>query len=303
MDWSKAAEELGREISGWVLPRVPMREHTTWRVGGPADLLLIPRATEDIARGLAFARARGLPVTVIGNGSNVLVRDGGIRGLTLKMAGGMKEYAFHGARLSAEAGVMLPVLARAAARLGLSGLEFAPGIPASLGGAVVMNAGAFGQQLADLVAAGEAFDFEGKKHLLRASELAFGYRWSSLGEQELVIFRVALRLAPGDTSLIVARMERNLALRKRLQPLNLPSAGSVFRNPPGDYAGRLIELAGLKGLRCGDAQVSEKHANFIVNLGNATAAQVVSLMEHVREKVREKFGVELVPEVRLVGED
>ncbi|NPV29701.1 MAG: UDP-N-acetylmuramate dehydrogenase [Firmicutes bacterium] len=303
MDWNRLAEELGRKVRGRVFPRASMKEHTTWRVGGPADLLLIPQTEDDVIRALDCAGENALPVTVIGNGSNLLVRDGGIRGLTLKIARGLTTCRVKEDKIEAGAGVLLPHLARLALRAELSGLEFALGIPASLGGALVMNAGAFGQQLGDLVREVQTVDLRGARRVWDHMQLSFSYRRSSLLEQNLIVLRAVLSLNPARASLIAERMKQNLARRRETQPLGLPTAGCVFRNPPGRYAGQLIEMAGLKGLRVGDAQVSPKHANFIVNLGNATAGQILALMELIQEKVRSQFGVNLEPEVRMVGEE
>ncbi|MDH7576418.1 MAG: UDP-N-acetylmuramate dehydrogenase [Bacillota bacterium] len=303
MDWRRLADELGQKVQGRVFSRVLMKEHTAWRVGGPADLLLIPETEDDVLRVLDYAGEHGLPVTVIGNGSNLLVRDGGIRGLTLKIAGGLATYQVQGNKIEAGAGILLPHLARLAFRSELSGLEFGLGIPASLGGALIMNAGAFGQQLGELVGEVKTVNFNGVRRVWDRLQLSFSYRRSSLQDQNLIILKTVLFLNPAQASAIAERMERNLSCRKKSQPLDLPTAGSVFRNPPNCYAGQLIEMAGLKGLRLGDAQVSQKHANFIVNLGNATASQIIALMEIIQERVKNQFGVSLEPEVRVVGEE
>ncbi|HAA90412.1 MAG: UDP-N-acetylenolpyruvoylglucosamine reductase [Thermoanaerobacterales bacterium 50_218] len=303
MDWKKLAQELKKRIQGQVIPQALMKNHTTWRVGGPADLLVVPYTEGDILNVLQFAGDHGLPITVIGNGSNLLVGDRGIRGITLKIAGGLCSFQIKGEVVHAEAGILLPKLARLALDAGLSGLEFAPGIPASLGGALVMNAGAFGQQLGDIVEEVVALDYQGNYQVFDASMLSFAYRASDFQNgKQLIVLKATLRLKSKDKQKILAQMERNLNLRKRTQPLSFPTAGSVFRNPPGDYAGRLIEEAGLKGFAIGDAQVSEKHANFIVNRGNASAAQILDLIRFIQEKVQKEFGVTLVPEVHLVGE-
>lgn len=303
MNWSNLAEELKRQVTGRVIACAPMREYTTWRIGGPADILCSPRTEDDVIIALSFAEEYGLPVTVIGNGSNLLVRDEGIRGLTLRIEGGLNSVQVEENRVLAGAGILLPSLSRIALRAGLSGLEFAAGIPASLGGAVVMNAGAFGQCLGDLVLEADVLEFNGNRRLLTRTDFSFNYRTSSLQDQKLIILRTVLQLTPEDTSAIAERMENNLASRIRTQPLKLPTAGSVFRNPPGHFAAKLIELAGLKGVRVGDAQVSPKHANFIVNLGNASAHQVITLIEMIKERVRSQFGIELVSEVCLMGEE
>jgi UDP-N-acetylmuramate dehydrogenase len=249
-----------------------------------------------------FAKEYGLPITVIGNGSNLLILDGGIRGLVIKL-GEFKDVSQKGDLITAEAGVMLPILSRMACKASLSGLEFAVGIPATLGGALVMNAGAFGQDLGSLVQEVEAIDYQGKQQRLSKDELSFGYRTSSLARQELIIIRAVLRLDPADKEEIAARMKANKTRRTKIQPAGLPSSGSVFRNPSQYYAGRLIEELGLKGKRIGDAMVSSKHANFIINCGCATGGEILTLIKTIQERVYEQKGIILVPEVLIIGEE
>jgi UDP-N-acetylmuramate dehydrogenase len=297
------AAELQECVAGRVLAGVSMEQFTTWRIGGPADLLLIPRAEDDVAAALEFAGRHSLPLTVIGNGSNLLVGDAGIRGLSVKIGGGLQDIRLNGNEITAGAGVFLPALARAAGREGLSGLEFAGGIPASLGGSLIMNAGAFGQYIGECVRKVDTIAYSGARRTWKASELAFDYRRSTLQPESLIILKVILELQAAEQQLVLERLEAFLEYRSSNHPLDLPSAGSVFRNPPGQPAGLLIEMAGLKGFQVGDAQVSAKHANFIVNLGHATAVQVRELMEIVRGRVADRFGVDLVAEVRVVGEE
>jgi UDP-N-acetylmuramate dehydrogenase len=280
-----------------------MEQFTTWRIGGPADLLLIPRDEDDVAAALEFTGRYCLPLTVIGNGSNLLVGDAGIRGLVLKIGGGLQELDIQGNEITAGAGVFLPALARAACRESLGGLEFAGGIPASLGGALIMNAGAFGQFIGSSVSRVETIDYDGVRRTWKAPELTFEYRHSTLQPERLIILKARLELQEAEQKEIQERLESFLTYRSSQHPLDLPSAGSVFRNPPGEPAGRLIEMAGLKGFQVGDAQVSAKHANFIVNLGHASAAQVKELMEIVRDRVAARFGIDLIAEVRVVGEE
>ncbi|MGB9792175.1 MAG: UDP-N-acetylmuramate dehydrogenase [Thermacetogeniaceae bacterium] len=303
MNWKMLADELGQQIKGKVIALAPMRDYTTWAIGGPADLLCIPQTEEDVVAALKFAEAYALPITVIGNGSNLLVRDGGIRGLVIRIAGGLNSVHVEGTRIVAGAGMLLPSLSRIALRAGLSGLEFAADIPASLGGAVVMNAGAFGQCMGNVVVEVEAIGYDGSRRILSGSDLHFDYRTSSLKEQELIVLKAVLELIPEAPLAIAMKMKSNLSYRRRTQPLHMPSAGCVFRNPPGHFAAKLIELAGLKGARIGDAEVSLKHANFIVNRGNASARQVLALIELIRDQVRCRFGIDLVPEIRVVGEE
>ncbi len=303
MNWQELANQLRQKIEGQVLVNTPMKHHTTWRVGGPADLLVIPQTVKDVHETLLFTKQHQLPVMAIGNGSNLLVLDGGIRGVVLKLGGGLKSRYLDGNVLVAEGGAMLPSLARMAFNGSLSGLEFAVGIPATLGGAIVMNAGAFGQDIGSVISQVEVIDFEGKQQVLSRDELSFSYRKSSFQGKNIIILRATLQLKPGNKEDIAASMEAKLSFRNSMQPLEYPTAGSVFRNPVGDYAGRLIEAAGLKGHSIGDAVISTKHANFIVNRGNATGREILTLIRTIQERVFEKEGVMLVPEVLIVGEE
>jgi UDP-N-acetylmuramate dehydrogenase len=297
------AAELQAVVAGRVLAGVSMEQFTTWRIGGPADLLLIPRAEDDVTAALEFAGRHSLPLTVIGNGSNLLVGGAGIRGLVLKIGGGLQDLRINGNEITAGAGVILPALARAAGRESLSGLEFAGGIPASLGGALIMNAGAFGQFIGKSVRSVDTIDLNGARRTWKAFELTFDYRRSTLQSESLIILKASLELQAAEQQSVLERLEAFLEYRSSHHPLDLPSAGSVFRNPPEQPAGLLIEMAGLKGFKAGDAQVSTKHANFIVNLGHATATQVRELMEIVRGRVAARFGIDLIAEVRMVGEE
>ena len=303
MKWQELANQLRQKIDGQVLANAPMKQHTTWRVGGPADLLVIPQTVKDVHETLLFTKHHRLPLMAIGNGSNLLVLDGGIRGVVLKLSGGLKSQYLDGNFLVAEGGAMLPSLARMALNNSLSGLEFAVGIPATLGGAIVMNAGAFGQDIGSLISQVEVIDFEGKQQVLSRDELTFGYRKSSLQDKNMIILRATLQLKAGKKEDIAASMEAKLSLRNNMQPLEYPTAGSVFRNPVGDYAGRLIEAVGLKGHSIGDAEISTKHANFIINRGNATGGEILTLIRSIQERVFEREGVMLVPEVLIVGEE
>jgi UDP-N-acetylmuramate dehydrogenase len=303
MNWQKLAQELKTKIKGQVLAEAPLKNYTTWRVGGPADLICIPAEKTDVQLALAFAREYNLPVTVIGNGSNLLVLDGGIRGLVLSICGGLNFSNIHGDLLVSGGGVLLPALARQACCASLSGLEFAAGIPATLGGAIIMNAGAFGQNTGSLIEEVQTIQMDGIEKKWRGTELSFGYRHSSLKGKGLIVLQAVLKLTPAIQDEISVRMKKNLASRKRTQPLEFPTAGSVFRNPPGDYAGRLIEAVGLKGFCLGDAQVSSKHANFIINRGNATGQEIKLLIEMIQKCVYLEKGIALVPEVMIVGEE
>ncbi|WP_227767098.1 UDP-N-acetylmuramate dehydrogenase [Zhaonella formicivorans] len=303
MDWERIAEFLKQKLKGQCRLNEPLQYHTTWRIGGPADLLVIPFCKDDVLLTMQLAAAEGIPVYVIGNGSNLLVLDRGVRGMVLKLAGGLKGISQEGCVLKAEAGVLLPFLAHLAAKSGLSGLEMLAGIPGTIGGAIVMNAGAYGSSIGELVQSVEVCDYAGNTIKLQQEELEFGYRRSALKGRPAVVLEAELKLQPGKREYIEKIMQENMLSRKKSQPLHLPNAGSVFINPPGSAAGYLIEKAGAKGLRKGGAQVSEKHANFIVNVGNASARDVLELIEQVREMVYLAFGIELQTEIKLLGEE
>lgn len=296
-------ERLNHSLGGALSFDEPMNRHTSFRIGGPADALFVPQDVGELKKALKSAQELDIPVTVIGNGSNLLVRDGGIRGLVVKLSGTLDYVHVLGTDLRAGSGVLLSTLAHVAVEAGLKGLEFAAGIPGTLGGALSMNAGAYDGEMKDVVSAVRALTLAGEEVELCGEELAFGYRHSALKARELVAVEATLTLTPGDKEASLARITELNRLRREKQPIALPSAGSVFKRPPGHFAGRLIEQAGLKGCRIGDAEVSTLHAGFIVNVGNATARDVLDLIFHVQSKVREQSGVALEPEVRIVGED
>jgi len=296
------AAELQRELSRPVETGVSMRNYTTWKIGGPADLLAEPASTGELAACLRFAAAHDLPWLAIGNGSNLLVGDRGIRGLVIKMGEGMSESVWRGQEVTAQAGMLMAALALEAAERSCAGIEFARGIPGSVGGAVRMNAGAYDHHIGEYVTQVVAVDYQGRIVKVSGEEICFAYRESSLFQLPAVITSVSLKLLPGDRDQIMQTMRDYQQRRSLAQPLEYPSCGSVFRNPPNDHAGHLVEMAGLRGLRIGDAQVSPKHGNFIINLGNATAADVRELIAQVQDSVYHYAGVRLQPEVKLVGE-
>ncbi|SFR14710.1 UDP-N-acetylmuramate dehydrogenase [Desulfoscipio geothermicus] len=295
-------EDLQKTLKSPVFLAEPMSKHTSWRIGGPADLFVAPRDEEDLRRALIFARARGLPVTLVGNGSNLLVSDYGIRGMVIKIGPGLSEVQVQGALIKAGAGTPLPRLADRAMRAGLAGFEFLAGIPGTVGGALVMNAGANGCAVGERVRQVTAYDYAGNRLIFNAGELVFKYRKSSLADRKVIVTGVVLEGVPGRVEEIKKRMENYLARRRKTQPLEFPNAGSVFKNPPGDSAGRLIEAAGCKEMRVGNIQVSPRHANFFVNLGGGVARDVLKLIERVQHLVEEKCGVKLVLEVQMLGE-
>lgn len=288
-------------LSAGVKKDEPMSLHTSWRVGGPADYYLLPADRDEVEQIIRFKNKTGLPLFVFGNGTNLLVRDGGIRGLVIHMSDSFSYIHREGKSLRAGSGTPLTHLAQAAAKEGLRGLSFAAGIPGTLGGALVMNAGAFGSYVGGLVEEVSVIRPGGEQARLGRNDLVFGYRQSSLLGQGIIL-EALLSLEEGDPEVLKGEVEQYFAERRRRHPV-LPSAGSVFRNPPGNPAGRLIEAAGAKGLSIGAAQVSEQHGNFIVNTGGARARDVETLIREVQRRVHEKFGVELFTEVRIVGEE
>lgn len=284
-----------------ILTDEPMSRRTTFRVGGPADVFFTPESAEQVARVLDAARESGVAAIVIGNGSNLLVRDGGIRGLVVALGEGFSEIRVDGNIVEAQAGAPLARVAAAAQAAGLSGLEFASGIPGTLGGGCAMNAGAYGGQLSDVLIDAQVLT-GGRVKTLTREGMQMGYRTTRPLREGGVVLSARFALVPDDPEAILARMKELNARRRDKQPLNYPSAGSVFKRPEGHFAGALIEQAGLKGRRVGGAQVSEKHAGFIVNAGGATAADVLALIATIQDEVQARFGVRLETEVRVLGE-
>lgn len=293
--------ELGCRLKGIFKKNEPMSLHTSWKVGGNAEYFLAPADPEELSEIVRYSKDNNLTMYILGNGTNLLVKDGGLKGLTIHIGEGFNYVRREGNRLAAGAGTPMPFLARFAARSGLSGLEFAGGIPGSLGGALVMNAGAFGGYTGDLVKEVTIVDYRGERRILRPPQLKFAYRRSSL-TREGIATEAVLQLEKSEPAEVESKMNLFLAERRKRHPVQ-PSAGSVFRNPMHQTAGKLIEAAGGKGLRVGGAQVSEEHANFIVNMGDATASDILVLIEKVRALVKEKFNIELCPEIRVVGEE
>ena len=280
----------------------PMCAHTTLKLGGPADYLVFPRSAEEISELFAEAEAHHLPVTVIGHGSNVLVLDGGIRGLVIRMDKNMKNIRREGNRLTAAAGAMLGAVAGFAAENGLTGLEFASGIPGTVGGAVTMNAGAYGGEMKDVVVRVDGILPDGTEMSLSGEEMQFGYRRSAVKDLNLIVTEVTMELAEGDPAEIRAKMSELNRQRAEKQPLDVPSAGSTFKRPEGFYAAALIDQCGLKGYSVGGAQVSMKHAGFLVNSGDSSR-DYLELVRTVQRIVRERAGVELETEIRIIGEE
>lgn len=287
-----------------VLEHEPMARHTTMRVGGPAEILFSPASEGELLFAVREAKRAGAPFRIIGNGSNLLVLDGGLPGLTIRLGEAFSKISVDGNQIRAQAGALLCRVAAAARDASLTGLEFASGIPGSAGGGMAMNAGAYGGQLSDVFEGCRALDPEtGIISALGPAEMALGYRESAALSRGLIVTEAAFRLTAGDRSAIQAKMDDLSARRREKQPLNLPSAGSTFKRPEGHFAGALIEQAGLKGLRVGGACVSEKHAGFVVNDRNATARDVLDLIRLVQARVLEHSGVRLETEVRILGEE
>lgn len=281
----------------------PMSCHTTFRIGGPADFLVLPATSGEVSIVLRLVKKYDVPLVCLGNGSNVLVLDKGIRGLTMKFGKDMGYIRCHDSHtVIAGAGALLPSVSRYAASQSFSGMEFAVGIPGSIGGAVYMNAGAYGGEMSHVVSAVTAVCPDGQSHRFSSLETNFSYRHSVFQGNGCTICEVELTLDTGDQDVICNKMTEYINKRQAKQPTEMPSAGSIFKRPPGHFAGTLIDQAGLKGLSVGGAQVSTKHAGFIVNTGGATAADVLSLVRQVQNKVYQCFGVHLQTEVRIIGE-
>lgn len=288
---------------GRLLPSEPMSAHTSFKIGGPVDLMVLPAGMEELEAVLRYLQAEKLPYRVMGNGSNLLVRDAGLDGILVKIADNLAGYRIEGETVVAEAGLLLSTLSKISKRASLTGLEFASGIPGTLGGAVFMNAGAYGGEMKDVIRTVRILDDRGEIRELGVEELELGYRDSIFHRKPWTVLAVTLDLQAGDEEKIAATMAELTRLRTTKQPLDLPSAGSMFKRPPGYYAGKLIDDAGLRGYRFRDAQISEKHCGFVVNRGKATCEDVLTLVASVQKVVRDTYGVDLEMEVRPFGED
>lgn len=282
----------------------PMSRYTTFRVGGNADALFFPKDESELALAFKIAKENGIPVTVIGNGSNMLVKDGGIAGLVIRLGDEFSGITVTGTRITALAGDSLTRVAMKAYENGLTGFEFASGIPGSVGGGMAMNAGAYGGELKNVTVSARLMDPEtGVVTEYSVDELQMGYRTTLALTKGLIVTEAVFELTAGDKETIKATMDELNKRRRDKQPLTYPSAGSTFKRPEGHFAGALIEGAGLKGLTVGGAQVSEKHAGFIINTGSATAKDILNLIDLVKQRVFENSGVTLEPEVRILGRD
>lgn len=280
----------------------PMKKHTTFRIGGPADYYICPHTPEEIREVISVCREEQIPWFIIGNGSNLLVSDSGYRGAVIQIYKNLNAVECRDNIIHAQAGALLSQIAAQALRCSLAGFEFASGIPGTLGGAVTMNAGAYGGEMKDVIKSATVLTEDGQILTLPVEELKLGYRTSIIKSESYIVLEAEIELEAGDQTQIRAHMEELSEKRRSKQPLEYPSAGSTFKRPEGYFAGKLIMDAGLRGFQVGGAQVAEKHCGFVINTGNATAADVIGLIHEVQKKVEEQFGVKLEPEVRFLGE-
>ena len=307
----RTVENLGASMYDYVKTVIPeerilfhrqMKDYTTFRVGGEAECIILIQQEEELAKLVSYLNRIEEEYFILGNGSNLLVGDKGYRGVVLKFDGPMEQITVDGTRVAAKAGALLSRVAAAARDHGLSGLEFAAGIPGSIGGGVVMNAGAYEGEMKQVVEEVRVMDRDGQITTLDNETMEFGYRTSTIRNRAFIVLEVVMRLTEGDREQIGAKMEELAALRRSRQPLEYPSAGSTFKRPDGYYAGKLIMDAGMRGYRIGGAQVADKHCGFIVNTGKATAADIREVIEEVQERVRERFHVALEPEIVFLGD-
>jgi UDP-N-acetylmuramate dehydrogenase len=280
----------------------PLSLHTSFKVGGPADVMVFPQSIAEIQQLVRVCRQERIPFIVLGLGSNVLFPDRGFRGVVIKLGQALKGWHISGNEIIAEAGIRLAYLSKKAAANSLSGLEFAEGIPGSVGGAVIMNAGAYNGEMSQILSSVSALDRQGDLHTFQLEEMAFSYRSSIFQSGEWIVVSALMKLSSGKRDEIEARMREFARLRREKQPLDMPSAGSTFKRPSGVYVGPLLEKMGLKGFKIGDAQVSTKHAGFIVNCGQATAQDILDLIKHIQQRALVEHNIRLEPEVRIISE-
>lgn len=285
-----------------IIEDAQMKGYVHFRVGGPADILLMPETKEQVIKSIEICRANNVPFYLIGNGSNLLVRDGGIRGVVIKL-GKVKNVTVDGDRVNAECGALLKDVSSAGLTNSLTGFEFACGIPGTVGGAVFMNAGAYHGEISDVIESADVIDNAGNIITLNKEELELGYRTSSVMKKGYVVLSAIFKLQSGEVGKIKERVDDLTFMRESKQPLEYPSAGSTFKRPEGYFAGKLIQDAGLKGYALGGAAVSDKHSGFVINKNNATAKDIVDLIHHIQDEVKKQFGVDLHPEVRIIGEE
>ena len=281
----------------------PMKNHTSFKIGGPCDFFVIPKCDEEIKDLVLLCNFEKIPFYVIGNGSNLLVRDGGIRGIVIQIGDNMSDFEITENVITAKSGILLSKLAKNIIKESLTGFEFASGIPGSLGGAVAMNAGAYGGEMKNVVKRVKLLDMQGNIFNYTNEEMKFGYRRSILNDERYIVLEIELELKKGNYDDIKVVVDDFNFRRTSKQPLNLPSAGSTFKRPEGHYAGQLIEEAGLRGLTFRDAQVSTKHCGFVVNIGEAKANDIIQLLDIIKKTVLDKYNVKLEEEIKIIGED
>jgi UDP-N-acetylmuramate dehydrogenase len=304
MDLEKGLLDLRANIPvEQILLNESMKKHTSFRIGGPADIMVVPHDTEQVKTAIEIFKAHNIPYFIMGRGSNLLVRDKGIRGGVIKLADGFSKAKVTDRQIQAQAGILLSSLSNLALRAELTGLEFTSGIPGTLGGAVAMNAGAYGGEIKDVIEKVIVLDENQKVLSFTNSEMNFGYRKSIVQNTKMIVLEVYMTLEKGNYQESKEKIKELTKRRREKQPLNYPSAGSTFKRPVGYYAGKLIQDSGLKGMRVGNAQISELHSGFIINMGDATAEDVIKLIEKVKTRVYDRFGVNLEPELKIIGEE
>lgn len=280
-----------------------MKNHTSFKIGGPADIMILPKDEDEILRAIKACRDNNIDFFIMGNGSNLLIKDGGIRGVVIKINDNFNDIKISGDKVYAKAGALLTALSRRAAENSLTGVEFANGIPGTIGGAVTMNAGAYGGEIKDIVTKVRVIDKGNNIIEYKNDDMNFGYRTSKVIEDDLVVLGMEIQLKDGNYNKIKEKMQELTKKRTSKQPLELPSGGSTFKRPKGYYAGKLIDDSNLRGFQYGGAQVSEKHCGFVVNIGGATCEDVLGIIKTVQKTVMDKFGVELETEIKVIGED
>lgn len=305
-DWKRMNQEFINELNvviGKENIRLeePMAKHTTFQIGGPAQVFVTPKTVKEIQQIVRICNAKEVPFFVLGNGSNLLVSDQGMDGVVIQLYRNFSDFQIEGNIVTAQAGTMLASIGNATREAALTGFEFASGIPGTLGGAVMMNAGAYGGEMKDIIKTVQLMDLEGNVLEKTCDEMDFGYRHSIVEDKHFIVLGAVLELTEGDKEAISLRMKELSEARREKQPLEFPSAGSTFKRPEGHFAGKLIMDANLRGYRVGGAQISEKHCGFVVNRGGATAEDVLDLIRDVQDKVYETFQVKLEPEIKLVG--
>ncbi|NLY44943.1 MAG: UDP-N-acetylmuramate dehydrogenase [Tissierella sp.] len=303
MDRNKLVQLFEDIDLGEVLFDEPMKKHTSFKIGGPVDLMIIPGNEEQLVNGVKICRENNINFYIMGNGSNLLVKDGGMRGVVIKINEGFNNIRFDDTKIYCEAGALLTAVSRRAYQHSLTGMEFANGIPGTIGGGITMNAGAYGGEMKDIIKKVRVMDKNNNIVEYSNKEMNFRYRGSRVVDEGLIVLGVEIKLEHGDVSEIKETMRDLTHRRTSKQPLELPSGGSTFKRPEGHFAGKLIEDSGLKGLIHGGAQVSEKHCGFVVNIDNASCKDVLGLISIIKSTVKDNFDVDLEPEIKLIGED